>query len=50
MPFSEKHVRARGAVEAGDRLVKRYHITAAGEDIADGIQRAAYAFLPLVLP
>jgi hypothetical protein len=50
MPFSEKYVSARGAVEAGDRVVKRYHITTTGQDIADGIQQAAYAFLPHLLP
>jgi hypothetical protein len=50
MTFAEKYVRATGIADTGERWVKRYHITATGDDIADGIQRAAYELLPQLLP
>jgi hypothetical protein len=50
MTFSEKYVRAAGVVESAGRWVKRYHISTAGGDVPDGIQDAAYRFLPELLP
>ena len=48
--FSEKHLCAPGVIETAGRRVKRYHISAAGDQIAAGIQAAAYDFLPQLLP
>lgn len=43
-------MRAAGIIDAADRRVKRYHITTTRDDISNGIQNAAYAFLPQLLP
>lgn len=50
MPFTEKYLRSAGVIEAGGRQVKRYHVAAEGSEIEDGICRAAYEFLPRLLP
>jgi hypothetical protein len=50
MPFQEKFLRALGVIEVGGRQIKRYHISTADSGIEDGIQRAAYAMLPRLLP
>ena len=50
MTFSEKYLCAPGVLEAAGRRVKRYHISAIGEQVAEGIQAAAYDFLPRLLP
>lgn len=50
MPFNEKFLRAPGVVETAGRLVKRYHISTLGSEIEDGIRKAAYGILPLLLP
>lgn len=50
MTFSEKYVHARGVIETADRWVKRYHVSASGGDIPQGIEDAAYRFLPHLLP
>jgi hypothetical protein len=50
MTFTEKCIRAHGVVEAAGRQMKRYHISSAGGRIAEGIQEAAYEFLPRLLP
>jgi hypothetical protein len=50
MTFAEKQMRAAGVIETAGRWVKRYHISAADGQIPDGIQAAAYEFLPRLLP
>jgi hypothetical protein len=50
MTFVEKYMRAAGVIETDGRWVKRYHISAADGQIPDGIQTAAYDFLPRLLP
>ena len=40
MTFSEKYLRAPGVLETAGRRVKRYHISAIGEQVAQGIQAA----------
>jgi hypothetical protein len=50
MAFSEKYMRNAGVIEAAGRKVKRYHISTMLGHIPDGIQNAAYAFLPQLLP
>jgi hypothetical protein len=50
MTYSEKYMRAAGVIELAGRWVKRYHISPFGEQISDGIQHAAYQFLPELLP
>jgi hypothetical protein len=50
MTFSEKDLRACGVLGVADRWVKRYHVSAMGSQIAAGIEAAAYAFLPQLLP
>lgn len=49
MPFSEKFLRVPGVIEAGGRQLKRYHISTLDAEIEDGIQKAAYEFLPRLL-
>jgi len=48
--FSEKYIRGAGVLEAAGRRVKRYHVSTDGGEIPGGIQDAAYAFLPQLLP
>ncbi len=50
MTYSEKHVHAAGVIETAGRWVKRYHISAADGHVPEGIQDAAYRFLPELLP
>ena len=50
MTFSEKYLRTAGVIEAAGRQVKRYHVSATGGQIPQGIQHAAYGFLPRLLP
>lgn len=50
MTYSEKYIRIHDVIETADRWVKRYHISALGGQIPEGIQDAAYAFLPQLLP
>ncbi|HUA28811.1 MAG TPA: hypothetical protein VMC03_07990 [Streptosporangiaceae bacterium] len=50
MTFTEKYIRADGAIETAGRQVKRYHINAANGQISEGIQKAANEFLPKLLP
>jgi hypothetical protein len=50
MSFTEKYLRAPGPVEIAGRQVKRYHVSTLDADIEDGIQKAAYGFLPRLLP
>jgi hypothetical protein len=50
MTFDEKHLCAPGVIETGGRWVKRYHIGGTGGRIPEGIQEAAYSFLPQLLP
>jgi hypothetical protein len=50
MAFTEKFLRTPGIVEIAGRQVKRYHVNGADADIDQDIQRAAYAFLPRLLP
>lgn len=50
MTFSEKYLWSPSAIEIVGRWVKRYHINTIGGQIADGIQGAAYQFLPQLLP
>ncbi len=49
MTFNEKYLRAHGAIAAGGREVKRYHVSIEPE-IEAGIQKAAAEFLPRLLP
>jgi hypothetical protein len=50
MSFREKYIQAHGVVEIAGRQMKRYHISSADGRIAQGIQEAAYQFLPMLLP
>jgi hypothetical protein len=50
MTFAEKCLRGHGFVETAGRRMKRYHISSADGRIAQGIQQAAYQFLPRLLP
>jgi hypothetical protein len=50
MAFTDKYIRASGVVEAAGRQMKCYHLSSAEGQIDEGIQRAAYAFLPSLLP
>jgi hypothetical protein len=50
MTYTDKYLRAPGPVEIADRQVKRYHVATADTGIEEGVQRAAYAFLPRLLP
>jgi hypothetical protein len=50
MAFSEKYMCTAGVIETAGRQVKRYHISAADGQITEGIQGAAYDFLPRLLP
>lgn len=50
MPIAEMHLSTPGVIRCNGRRVKRYHLTADGGKIADGIQDAAYEFLPRLLP
>ena len=50
MAFAEKYLRTAGVIEAAGRQVKRYHVSATGGQISQGIQNAAYGFLPRLLP
>lgn len=50
MSFTEKYLRALGPVEIAGRQVKRYHVTTVAAGIENGVQRAAYEFLPRLLP
>jgi hypothetical protein len=49
MTYNEKYLRTAGTVTVGGRQVKRYHISIE-PDIEVGIQKAAYDFLPGLLP
>jgi hypothetical protein len=50
MTYTDKYLRAPGPVEIAGRQVKRYHVATADTGIEDGVQRAAAAFLPRLLP
>lgn len=50
MVYAEKYLRTPGVIEAAGRRLKRYHVTAAGDEISPGIQDAAYGILPRLLP
>lgn len=49
MTFNEKYLRAAGVVAVCGRQVKRYHISIEPE-IEVGVRKAAYDFLPRLLP
>lgn len=49
MPFTEKHLTTLCPVDVAGRQVKRYHVSIEPE-IEDGVQQAAYDFLPRLLP
>jgi hypothetical protein len=49
MTYNEKYLRAAGTVAIGGRQVKRYHVSIE-PDIEVGVQKAAYDFLPRLLP
>ncbi|MFC4587941.1 hypothetical protein [Sphaerisporangium corydalis] len=50
MAFKEKYLRVADPIEIGGRQVKRYHITTFDTEIEEPVQKAAYAYLPEVLP
>jgi hypothetical protein len=50
MGFREKFLRTPGVIEVAGRQIKRYHVNGSDDDIEQAIQRAAYAFLPRLLP
>jgi hypothetical protein len=50
MTFTEKYLRVPGVAEIAGRHVKRYHVNSDDAEIEDGIQAAAYDFLPRLLP
>jgi hypothetical protein len=49
MPYKDKIMRPAGTIEIGGRQVKRYHVSSQ-PDIEERIQKAAYDFLPRLLP
>ncbi|MFD7443192.1 hypothetical protein [Streptomyces sp. NPDC059909] len=50
MTFAEKLLRVPPPIEAGGRSVKRYHVTADPDGIDPAVEKAAYDFLPELLP
>ncbi len=50
MAVAEMHLGTPGVIGCTGRRVKRYHVSVDGGGIAGGIQRAAYDFLPRLLP
>ncbi|MER6673257.1 hypothetical protein [Streptomyces sp. NPDC000983] len=50
MPFTEKLLTVPPPIEVAGRRIKRYHVTADPDGIAPEVARAAYAFLPELLP
>ncbi|MDH2425608.1 hypothetical protein [Sphaerisporangium sp. TRM90804] len=50
MAFTEKYLRVPGVTHVAGRRVKRYHVTTVDAEIEDAVQRAAYAFLPSLIP
>jgi hypothetical protein len=50
MAFTEKLLRVLPPVEVGGRSIKRYHVTADPAGIEAGVEKAAYAILPELLP
>lgn len=50
MPFEEKLRHSPPPIEVAGRRIKRYHVTADPAGIAPGIEKAAYEFLPRLLP
>ncbi|MEV7968656.1 hypothetical protein AB0O34_22120 [Sphaerisporangium sp. NPDC088356] len=50
MAFTEKYLRLPGVIETAGRQIKRYHVSTFDTEIEEEIQRAAYAFLPRLLP
>jgi hypothetical protein len=48
--LAEPYLRPAGVIECAGRQVKLYHLSADGGRIADSIQKAAYGFLPRLLP
>ncbi|GII84737.1 hypothetical protein Ssi03_27270 [Sphaerisporangium siamense] len=50
MPFTEKFLRVPGTIGVDGRHVKRYHVSTLDTEIEPEVQRAAYAFLPRLLP
>lgn len=50
MPFVEKFLRVPGPIEVAGRTVKRYHVNTLDAEIEEEVRRAAYAFLPRLMP
>ncbi|GII63388.1 hypothetical protein Skr01_34730 [Sphaerisporangium krabiense] len=50
MPFTEGFLRVTGTIDVAGRHVKRYHVSTLDAEIEPEVQRAAYAFLPRLLP
>ncbi|MGW6709640.1 hypothetical protein ACWGDE_32800 [Streptomyces sp. NPDC054956] len=50
MSFAEKFLTVLPPIETGGRYVKRYHVTADPAGIDPAVEKAAYAFLPGLLP
>jgi hypothetical protein len=48
--FSEKLISFRGVAEIAGRQMKRYHVHSAADLIEAEVERAAYEFLPALLP
>ncbi|MBO3745748.1 hypothetical protein J5X84_06660 [Streptosporangiaceae bacterium NEAU-GS5] len=50
MPFMEKNLRALAPITVQDRPYKRYHVDRPGHEIEPEVEKAAYAFLPRLVP
>ncbi|MFJ7203846.1 hypothetical protein ACIQWR_09980 [Streptomyces sp. NPDC098789] len=50
MTFTEKLLTVPAPIEVGGRRIKRYHVTYDPAGIEPGVERAAYALLPELLP
>ncbi len=50
MPFTDRYLRAVAPIEAGNRQIKRYHISTVDAEIEQEVQDAAYRMLPHLLP
>lgn len=50
MVFIEKHMRPLDPVVVGGRPYKRYHVDRPGHEIEPEVEKAAYVFLPRLVP
>lgn len=50
MPFTERHLTVPGPIDLDGRTLKRYHVGIDPGPLDPGVEEAAYAFLPRLLP